>query len=233
MTTLESIQALPLVGILRGCAEEDLSPVVEAVRRGRMTSLEITMNSTGAADQIARAVALAGNSIQIGAGTVTSVDLLEQALRAGARFIVTPFLAVEVIKQCVKRQIPVFPGALSPTEIQLAWELGATMVKVFPAELGGAHYLRALRGPFPQIRLMPTGGVTLATLPALFRAGASGFGVGSPLFRPDRIKARDWGWLENEVRAFVQAYQTVSSQHVQPVNAGGPRRASPGAIPPR
>ena len=210
MTTLESILALPLVGILRGCADEALLPVVDAVRRGGMTSLEITMNNPGATDQIECAVAMAGDSMQIGAGTVTSMDLLERALRAGARFIVTPFLAVEVVQECVKRQIPVFPGALSPTEIRQAWELGATMVKVFPAEFGGAAFLRALRGPFPEIRLMPTGGVTLATLPALSTAGASGFGVGGPLFRPDRIKARDWDWLENEVRAYVNGYQSVS-----------------------
>ncbi len=165
------------------------------------------MNSPGAANQIREAERLAGDSIRIGAGTVTSLKLLSEALRAGATFIVTPFLAVDVVRECVRLEIPVFPGALSPTEIQEAWELGATMVKIFPADAGGAQYLRALRGPFPGIRFMPTGGVSLATLPGLIEAGAGGFGIGSPLFQPERLKKQDWPWLEKEVMAYVALYR--------------------------
>jgi 2-dehydro-3-deoxyphosphogluconate aldolase / (4S)-4-hydroxy-2-oxoglutarate aldolase len=128
-----------------------------------------------------------------------------------------------VIQKCVERGLPVFPGALSPTEIWEAWELGATMVKVFPAEMGGELFLRGLRGPFPKVKLMPTGGITLETLPGLIKAGANGFGIGSPLFQKARIEAKDWGWLEHEVAAYVQAYRESTA------SGGGTKAGIPGS----
>jgi 2-dehydro-3-deoxyphosphogluconate aldolase/(4S)-4-hydroxy-2-oxoglutarate aldolase len=172
-----------------------------------MTHLEITMNSPGAGKQIQDAVRYGGSGLKIGAGTVTNVDALERALVSGATFVVTPFLTRAIIVECAKRNIPVFPGAFSPTEVCDAWELGATMVKIFPAEAGGATLVRALKGPFPQIRLLPTGGVDLETLPKLLQAGAAGAGIGSPLFQRDRLEAQDWLWLENQARAFVNIYR--------------------------
>ena len=195
-----------IVGILRGFEPGQLKGIVEAVRRGGLRHLEITMNSPGAAEQIAHARVLGEGQLAIGAGTVTSLALLDAALHAGAEFIVTPSLNPEVITACVQRKIPVYPGAFSPAEILTAWELGAAMVKIFPAEFGGARYLKALRGPFPHIKLMPTGGVELESLPKLIEAGAAGAGVGSPLFRRDRIDAGDWPWLEQQTRRYVEAW---------------------------
>ena len=202
--------SLPLVGILRGCAPEHLPHIIQAVRNGGLRYLEITMNTPDAENQIRRAIQLSEDSLTIGAGTVTSRTLLDQALAAGASFIVTPCATCEVIEFCEDAGIPIFPGAFTPTEIFSAWKLAPNLipaVKIFPAELTGPKYIRALRGPFPELPLMPTGGVDLTTLPAFIEVGANAFGIGSPLFRKDRLEARDWPWLEQQTRAFVQTYQ--------------------------
>lgn len=199
----ESFERVPVVAILRGLAPGRLEPLLAAVRAGGLTTLEITMNSPGAADQIRSAVRRGG--LNIGAGTVTRVALLEEALGAGATFIVTPNLNRHVVRECVGRGIPVFPGALSPSEVATAMEWGAAMVKVFPAEVWGPAHVERLKEAVPEARLLPTGGVDLATLPAFRAAGADGFGVGSPLFDKGRIDAGDWGWLEARCRAFAAA----------------------------
>jgi 2-dehydro-3-deoxyphosphogluconate aldolase/(4S)-4-hydroxy-2-oxoglutarate aldolase len=108
-------------------------------------------------------------------------------------------------------KVPIFPGAFSPTEIQHAWELGATMVKIFPADALGPGYLRSLKAPLPHLKLMPTGGVDATTLAAYAQAGADAFGVGSPLFRAERLAADDWEWLRNQCRAFAEAYRKTKS----------------------
>jgi 2-dehydro-3-deoxyphosphogluconate aldolase / (4S)-4-hydroxy-2-oxoglutarate aldolase len=198
---------LPVVGILRGLPEPSLRPVVDAVLRGGLTNLEITMNSPGAAAQIRAACQIAGTELNIGAGTVTNVRLLAEARAAGASFIVTPAVASAVIARCVEEQIPVFPGAFSATEIQRAWDLGATMVKVFPAEALGPGRFAELKESLPLVRIMPTGGVDVANLAAYARAGADAYGVGTPLFRPDRIAAGDYEWLREQCQAFHQAYR--------------------------
>ncbi len=197
-------QEAPIIGILRGLSPEQLPQVLEAATRGGLRNVEVTMNSPNAAAQIRAAVRQAGARLNIGAGTVTSLPVLHEALAAGATFIVTPLVHRLVIIECVRQNIPVFPGAFSPTEIWEAWELGAAMVKVFPADAGGPGYLKALRGPFPQVKLLPTGGVDLQTAAAFLKAGAAGLGVGSPLFDKPRIDAGDWAWLERQTRQFVE-----------------------------
>lgn len=202
---------LPIVGILRGLPAEKLRPVVEAVLEGGLTNLEITMNTPGATEQIRAAREIAGQAANIGAGTVTSLALLEEALAAGAGFIVTPTLAPVIVERCLQLKTPVFPGAFSPTEVQEAWELGATMVKIFPADALGPAYLRSLKAPLPHLKLMPTGGVDVGTLAAYAQAGADAFGVGSPLFRAERIAANDWEWLRTQCRAFATAYSKAKA----------------------
>jgi len=204
-------QRLPLVGILRGLPPEKLRPVIETALEGGLTNVEITMNTPGAGEQIRTAREIAGHAANIGAGTVTSLTRLEAALAAGACFIVTPTIVPAVVERCVQLQVPVFPGAFTPTEIQQAWEMGATMVKVFPAEVLGPAYLRSLKGPLPHLKLMPTGGVNLHTLPDYAQAGADAFGVGSPLFHTERIVVNDWEWLRLQCRAFAAAYLKAKS----------------------
>ena len=199
---------LPVVGILRGFTTPQVVKIIQVALRGGLRNLEITMGSAETPQQIQEARRIAGDRMRIGAGTVLNLELLEKALTAGASFIVTPVVNVEVIEECVRRKIPVFPGAYSPMEILRAWERGATMVKVFPAETLGPSYIKAIKAPLPHVKVMPTGGVDLKTLAAYKKAGADGFGVGSPLFDRARVEAGDWNWIEAQCRAFVEAYNS-------------------------
>jgi 2-dehydro-3-deoxyphosphogluconate aldolase/(4S)-4-hydroxy-2-oxoglutarate aldolase len=187
-------QELPIVGILRGFTLGQMTEIVRAALRGGLRNIEITMNTPDAARQLREAVTVAEGRLNVGAGTVINLELLDQALVAGASFIVTPTVEPKVITECANQKIPVFPGAFSPTEVVRAWELGAMMVKIFPAECVGPGYIRALKAPLPHIKLLPTGGVDLKTLPDFQKAGADGFGIGSPLFDRQRVESCDWTW---------------------------------------
>jgi 2-dehydro-3-deoxyphosphogluconate aldolase/(4S)-4-hydroxy-2-oxoglutarate aldolase len=206
-------QELPIVGILRGFTPAQTTEIVRAAIGGGLRNIEITMNTPDAARQLREAATIAEGQLNIGAGTVINLELLDQALAAGAAFIVTPTVEPKVVVECVKRKIPVFPGALSPTEIVRAWDLGAMMVKVFPAESVGPGYIRALKAPLPHIKLLPTGGVDLTTLREFVKAGADGFGIGSPLFDRQRVQSCDWTWVEAQCRAFMEAYRQSSTLH--------------------
>lgn len=206
----ERFAALPIVGILRGLPARVLPDLLAAVRRGGLRTIEITMNTSGATEQIREAVRLAGEELNIGAGTVLDLADLDAALAAGALFIVTPVVNQPVIRRCVEQGVPVFPGAFSPTEIQRAWDLGAGLVKVFPAEVGGPAYVKALKAPLPHVKLLPTGGVDVATLPEYRRAGADAVGIGGPLFNRARIEAEDWPWLEQRCRALAEAWHRAA-----------------------
>jgi 2-dehydro-3-deoxyphosphogluconate aldolase/(4S)-4-hydroxy-2-oxoglutarate aldolase len=199
-------QELPIVGILRGFTLGQVTEIVRAALRGGLRNIEITMNTPDAGRQLCEAVLIAEDGLNVGAGTVTNLAILAQALAAGASFVVTPTIEPKVVTECVNQKIPVFPGALSPTEVVRAWELGATMVKVFPAESVGPGYIHALKAPLPHIKLLPTGGVDLKTLPDFVKAGADGFGIGSPLFNRQRIESGDWTWVEAQCRAFAETY---------------------------
>ena len=199
-------QQFPVVGILRAVTRTEIDQMVPASLEGGLTNIEVTMNSPGAVDLIARCIALAGPRANVGAGTVTDLARLHQALDAGASFIVTPTVVPEVIEACVQRGVPVMPGAYTPTEIQQAWELGAHCVKIFPAESLGPGYVRSIKAPLPHIALMPTGGVSVETLGAFKKAGASAFGVGGPLFDPKHVATANWAWFRNQALRFHQAY---------------------------
>lgn len=203
---------LPVVGILRFFPRDQVAQLVPAALAGGLCNLEVTMNSAGAEDLIRLARDLVGDRGNVGAGTVTTLDELHRALAAGAAFIVTPAVVPEVIRACVERGVPVLAGAMTPTEILTAWRLGATMVKVFPADQLGPAHIRAVKAPFPQIPLMPTGGVTVETLPAFHRAGADAFGVGGPLFDPKPAAAGDWDWFRRQAARFVAAYEGLDRQ---------------------
>ena len=197
---------LPVVGILRFFKRAEVEKLVPASIEGGLCNVEVTMNTAGAEDLIRLTVDLMGAKGNVGAGTVTTLETLDRALKAGATFIVTPAVVPDVIQACVQRKIPVMPGAMTPTEILGAWRLGATMVKVFPADQLGPGHIKAVKAPFPEIPLMPTGGVTVETLPAFKKAGADAFGVGGPLFDPKQVAAGNWGWFREQAARFAQAY---------------------------
>src|SRR5437762_648735 len=204
---VDLFKKLPVVGILRFFKREEVEKLVPASLEGGLCNVEVTMNTAGAIDLIKLTRDLLGDRGNVGAGTVTSIDALEAALQAGASFIVTPAIVPDVIKVCAARQVPVMPGAMTPTEILTAWRLGATMVKVFPADQLGPGHIKAVKAPFPEIPLMPTGGVTVETLPAFKKAGADAVGVGSPLFDPKQVAAGNWGWFRQQAARFAEAWK--------------------------
>jgi 2-dehydro-3-deoxyphosphogluconate aldolase/(4S)-4-hydroxy-2-oxoglutarate aldolase len=167
--------------------------VVEALLEAGLTVAEITMTVPNAIDAIASVAKRFANQVLVGAGTVTDAETARRAMDAGAEFIVTPCIIPEVIDAARRADIAVLPGALTPTEVFEAFRIGGDMVKVFPAQnVGGAAYLRALRGPFPEIPLVPTGGVTLENVREMFDAGAAAVGVGSELISKDALARRDY-----------------------------------------
>jgi len=202
----ELFKQLPVVAILRFFPQAEVEKLVPASMAGGLRNLEVTMNSPGATELIRFTCKLVGNQGNVGAGTVTTLEELEQALTAGASFIVTPAVIPEVIQACAERKVPVMPGAMTPTEVLTAWRLGATMVKIFPADQLGPAHLKALKAPFPHIPLMPTGGVTVETLPAFKKAGADAFGVGGSLFDPRQAAAENWDFFREQAARFVHAY---------------------------
>lgn len=198
---------LPVVGILRGFGAAAVERLVGAALRGGLKNIEVTMNTDGAGELIRLVRRLAGGTANVGAGTVLGLEDLRAALEAGAEFIVTPVVAPGVIQACRAEGVPVIPGAFTPTEIHRAWELGADLVKVFPADQLGPAYIKNVKAPLPQVKLVPTGGVTVETLGAFKKAGADGFGVGSPLFAKERVDAGDWAWVEAQARRFAEAFR--------------------------
>jgi 2-dehydro-3-deoxyphosphogluconate aldolase/(4S)-4-hydroxy-2-oxoglutarate aldolase len=167
--------------------------VVEALLEGGLKVAEITMTVPNAIDAIASVAKQFAGKVLVGAGTVTDAHTARRAIDAGANFIVSPCLVPEVVDAAHQADIAVLPGALTPTEVFEAFRIGGDMVKVFPAQsLGGAAYLRALRGPFPKIPLVPTGGVTLENIGEMFKAGAAAVGVGTELISKDALARRDY-----------------------------------------
>ena len=184
---------------------EDYREILPVYIEAGLTSIEVTLNTPGAAEMIAYANTKYGQQLVTGAGTVCDIDDLQKALDAGARFIVTPITDSRVIEECSKQSVPVFPGAFTATEIYLAWKAGASMVKVFPAGSVGPQYIRDIRGPLNKVKLMPTGGVDLSNIREFFKAGASAAGIGSKLFEPTMIKEKKWTELSRNFSAFMQA----------------------------
>jgi 2-dehydro-3-deoxyphosphogluconate aldolase/(4S)-4-hydroxy-2-oxoglutarate aldolase len=194
----------PIVGIVRNLSMEAVKQILPVYRAAGLTTIEITMNTLGAADIIRYALANEQEGLNIGAGTVCTKEDLEEALDAGAQFIVTPVLNKKVIKSCVKKGVPIFPGAYTPSEIYSAWSLGAKVVKVFPATALGPEYIKDLRGPMNELKLLPTGGVGLENMNEFLRAGATGLGIGGQLFDKKLIDNQDWDGLLSHFGKFVK-----------------------------
>ncbi len=200
----ELFNKAPLVGIIRNISPEDVKRILPIYREAGLTTVEITMNTPGATDMIRYAIENEHYGLNIGAGTVCTKDDLDAALEAGAQFIVTPVLSKKVVKYCVKKGIPVFPGAYTPTEIFHAWSLGASMVKIYPATALGPGYIKDLKAPMNQLKLLPTGGVSLENMDAFLKAGANGLGIGGQLFDKKLIQDKNWDGLKAHFLQFAQ-----------------------------
>jgi len=206
---IEQFKKLPVVGIARGIQEDAVEALIDAAASAGLEALEITMNTVGAPVLIRKAQACAQGRLAIGAGTVLTVDVMKTALDAGATFIVIPTFVKEVVEECVKRKVPVFPGALTPHEIYDAWSAGATMVKVFPAGVFGPKYFREIKGPFEKIELMAVGGVDTDNIKQFFEQGASAVAFGASVFRSEWLADGDFASISWAVKQHVQLVKSV------------------------
>ncbi|HEY2882966.1 MAG TPA: bifunctional 4-hydroxy-2-oxoglutarate aldolase/2-dehydro-3-deoxy-phosphogluconate aldolase [Pirellulales bacterium] len=201
---LDRIVNCGIVAVLRAPSGELLADVVEALLAGGVEAIEVTFTVPRAQQVLEQVAHRLGNKIVLGAGTVLDPETARTAILSGAQFVVSPTLNLDVIRLCRRYSKLVMPGALTPTEILTAWEAGADIVKVFPSELTGPGYLKAIHGPLPHVRLMPTGGVNLRTAAEFLKAGACAMGVGSSLVDPQAVAARDWAKVTETARQFVE-----------------------------
>jgi 2-dehydro-3-deoxyphosphogluconate aldolase/(4S)-4-hydroxy-2-oxoglutarate aldolase len=201
--TLKRIVDGGIVAVVRSESSAALVKVVQALAEGGVVAAEVTFTVPDAIEVIRQVRREVGDSVVLGAGTVLDPETARAALLAGAEYIVAPTLNLEVIRLCRRYDKAVLPGAFTPTEVLTAWETGADIVKVFPADVGGPAYLRALRGPLPQVRLMPTGGVDLTTAESFLKAGACCLGVGGALVDPKAIAAGDFARIRHLAAQYV------------------------------
>ncbi len=202
---------MPVLGILRGVALDRIGGVIDSLSDSGLYAIEITMNTSGAPEIIKEAIKAANGHMAVGAGTVIDKETLKAALDSGATFIVTPVLVEDVVSYCVKKSIPVFPGAFSPYEIYKAWQAGATMVKVFPAGVLGPKYFREIKGPFKDVELLACGGVTPDNLKDYFSNGADAVAFGASVFKREWLETRDFHSISASVRSFVEAYKACQN----------------------
>lgn len=196
-----------IVAVVRAEKGDQLVDVAEALLAGGVVAIEVTFTVPAAHRVIERVAERLGDRIVLGAGTVLDPETARIAILSGAHYIVAPNVNPRVIEMCRRYSKPVMPGALTPTEVIAAWEAGADIVKVFPSDLTGPKYLKALHGPLPHIRLMPTGGVNLDTASEFLRAGACALGVGTSLVDPKTVAAGELGKIESLARQFVAIVQ--------------------------
>lgn len=202
--TLSRILDCGIVAVVRSEKPDQLIQVVEALARGGVTAAEITFTVPDA-DRVIREVRNAlGDRIVLGAGTVLDTETARTAILAGAEYLVTPCTNVEVIRMAKRYGKVIMPGGFTPTECLTAWEAGADIVKVFPADVVGTGFFKAMKGPLPQIRLMPTGGVDLNTAESFLKAGACCLGVGSSLVEPKAVAAGDFARIESLAAQYVE-----------------------------
>ena len=210
---LTVIREIGIIPVIRADSPDAAIAVVDALAEAGLVIAEITMTVPRAIDAIDAVSKRFADRMLVGAGTVTDADTARRAADVGAEFVVSPCLVREVIDAARGAGVAVLPGALTPTEVFEAHSAGADMVKVFPAQnVGGASYLRALRGPFPDIPLVPTGGVTLANVREMFDAGAAAVGVGSELISKDALARRDYRAIGALARQFVGAVRQARAR---------------------
>jgi len=200
---IAKFKKLPVMGIMRGIDIDIIDPLVGAVAASGLQTIEITMNSPRPDEAIKKAVKTAAKTLMVGAGTVLNLDDLKKALDSGATFIVMPTLIGEVMDYCVSKVIPVFPGAITPTEIYNAWNAGATMVKVFPSGYFGPSYIKEIRGPFDRIELLACGGVDSKNIGEYFECGASAVSFGASIFKKELLDAGNFKSIVTSIKKLL------------------------------
>jgi len=200
----DKITSVGIIPVVRASSAQQALLAVDAICAGGIPIVEITMTVPGAIEIIREVARTRGSRVLVGAGTVLDADTAERCIAAGAEFIVSPGLKVKTIEFTAKAQKLMMAGALTPTEVITAWEAGSDFVKVFPCgQVGGASYIKALKGPLPQVPLVPTGGVNLQTASEFIEAGAAALGVGGELVQAAALKAGKPEVIAEAARKFV------------------------------
>jgi len=209
---LQRISEVGVIPVVRAASGEEAAKVIKAIKLGGLSILEITMTVPGAIKVIEEVANRYGEEVVVGAGTVLDPDTARDCIQAGATFVVSPSLNVKTIELCRCQSIAVFPGALTPTEVVTAWQAGADAVKIFPCgAVGGAKYLASLKAPLPQVEMIPTGGVSLATAADFITAGAFAIGVGADLVNLSAIRSGEPDKVAEAARAYVAAVAKARS----------------------
>lgn len=209
--TLQQLEERVLVPVVRAPSAELATLAVEAILEGGISVFEVTLTVPGAARVIESLRKRFGARAIIGAGTVLSVEQARVCLEAGAQFVVSPGLDLATVEHVLKQGVPMMPGALTPTEVITAWKAGSDMVKIFPCSaMGGAQYLKALKGPLLQVKMLPTGGVNATTVPDYLAAGAAALGIGSELVDPAALAAGKLEVITARAKELVSAVVSSS-----------------------
>jgi 2-dehydro-3-deoxyphosphogluconate aldolase/(4S)-4-hydroxy-2-oxoglutarate aldolase len=201
-----------IVAVIRMKEPDKLRAVVDAIAEGGVRAMEVTMTVPGAVDLIRQLAPTMPQGFLLGAGTVTDADTAARVIDAGAQFIVSPVFRRDVVSACQRRDVPAMPGCFTPTEILDAWDAGADIVKVFPATALGPGYIKDVRAPLPQVKLMPTGGVTLDNAGDWIRAGAVAVGVGTALLDKQAIASGDYNTLRRNAERIVANVRAAKGQ---------------------
>jgi 2-dehydro-3-deoxyphosphogluconate aldolase/(4S)-4-hydroxy-2-oxoglutarate aldolase len=203
---LSEITSIGMVPVVRTTSAESAILAIEAIYRGGVRAAEITMTVPGAVRALEKLVEQFGGKMVLGAGTVLDPETARICILAGAEFLVTPSLKPATIEVAKRYAKVIFPGALTPTEVLTAWEAGADAVKIFPCgNVGGPKYIKALKGPFPQIEMVPTGGVNLETAGEFLKAGACAVAVGGELVDSKLIQEGRYALIEEKARQYLAA----------------------------
>jgi 2-dehydro-3-deoxyphosphogluconate aldolase/(4S)-4-hydroxy-2-oxoglutarate aldolase len=209
----ERIMEIGIVPVVRASSADQASIAAEAVRLGGIPIVEITMTVPGAVELIRELVKNCGSEVLIGAGTVLNADAARRCIDAGAEFLVSPGLNLETVALAAREGKLIVAGALTPTEVMAAWEAGADFIKIFPCgQVGGAKYIRALKGPFPQIPFIPTGGVNLNTAAEFLEAGSVALGIGGELVQAEALKTNKPEIIVENARKFLAIVKHTRAQ---------------------
>jgi 2-dehydro-3-deoxyphosphogluconate aldolase / (4S)-4-hydroxy-2-oxoglutarate aldolase len=211
-TVRSRIEQIGIVPAIRVPSAEDARFDVEAVSESGIPIAEVTLTTPGAIELISE-LARSKPDLIVGAGSIIDIETARRCLDAGAKFLTSPGLDIEVVEFAVKNDVVVFPGALIPTDIMAAWKAGADFVKVFPCSLlGGPSYIRTLKSPFPNISLIASGGVTQANAADFVLAGAAAVGIGRDLISPEAVRRREVDWIRELAGRFLQLVSEARSQ---------------------
>ena len=201
---LNVIRETGVIAIMRARSSEQLITAADAIKRGGVQVIEVTMTTPGALGVIEEATERYGQEVLFGAGSVLDAETARAAILAGAGFVVAPVLNLEMVALCNRYSTPVIPGCYTPTEMLTAWEAGADMIKLFPASIGGPAMIKAILAPLPQLEIVPVGGVNLDTAAEFIRKGAAALGVGSSLTNQKLLDAGNMDELTRRATAFIE-----------------------------